>query len=157
MHQINEQSPSKTTSTCFQCHQLGHWASDCPQSPNFRTPSTINRSPISVFPSSSSDYPPTHCRCGAGFCEIRVSNSEKNPNREYYCCPGKFEYYCNYFKWCDNLKKEEILEVQPKPFPVCACGAGVCSVKVEESGANAGRSCFVCPIKKVKFFIKLKS
>ena len=58
--------------------------------------------------------------------------------------------HCGYFKWCDELREDEIRKSQPEVnFPTCKCGAGVCIVRVEESGPNADRSYFACPIKKV--------
>lgn len=57
---------------------------------------------------------------------------------------------CGYFRWCDKLREDEIRKSQPEfNFPTCGCGAGVCTVRVEESGPNAGRKYFACPIKKV--------
>ncbi|KAJ8450434.1 hypothetical protein Cgig2_002119 [Carnegiea gigantea] len=56
---------------------------------------------------------------------------------------------CGFFKWCDKLREDEIRKSQPEfNFPICRCGAGVCTVRVEESGPNAGRKYFACPIKK---------
>ena len=58
--------------------------------------------------------------------------------------------HCGYFKWCDMLREGEIRRSQPEfNFPTCLCGAGVCTVRVEESGPNAGRRYFACPIRKV--------
>ncbi|XP_021762424.1 uncharacterized protein LOC110727179 isoform X2 [Chenopodium quinoa] len=41
------------------------------------------------------------------------------------------------------LKREEILEVRPKQYPICGCGAVVCGFLKEN-----GHSYFICPIKK---------
>ncbi|KAJ8450435.1 hypothetical protein Cgig2_002120 [Carnegiea gigantea] len=95
------------------------------------------------------EFPSTHCRCGAGLCEIRVAASRDNSGRKYYRCPGKYDKTCGFFKWCDKLREDEIRKSQPEfNFPICRCGAGVCTVRVEESGPNAGRKYFACPIKK---------
>lgn len=142
------QSPIKTKDSCYRCKQVGHWAKDCTQSPNKRSPNFRSPNFRSPMPIPSSDYPATHCPCGAGVCEIRVSHSEKNPNREFYKCPGKNEKHCEYFMWCDGLKREDILEVQPREYPTCGCGAGVCRLKTEESEPNNGRSYYACHIKE---------
>ncbi|XP_021736133.1 uncharacterized protein LOC110702684 [Chenopodium quinoa] len=146
LQQPPKQSPNQTTNgNCYRCSKPGHWVKDCPQTGQspFKNRSPLNnRSPV-FHPTSTFDFPSTHCLCGAGLCEIRVSHSSANPDRKYYCCPGKFEYHCDYFKWCDRLKREEILEVQPKPYPTCGCGAGVCAVLKEN-----GQTYFICPIKK---------
>ncbi|XP_074309213.1 uncharacterized protein LOC141643801 isoform X2 [Silene latifolia] len=57
--------------------------------------------------------------------------------------------HCGYFKWCDKLNDEgNVRVIQPKPYPVCGCGAGVCTLLVEQNGVNAGRSYFVCRVEK---------
>ncbi|CAO2829679.1 unnamed protein product [Amaranthus hypochondriacus] len=141
MNEVSRQSPNKILGGCFRCQKAGHWANNCPEKP-------YNQTLIS-HPNSCSDYPPTHCRCGAGFCEIRVSHTQNNPNRKYYCCPGKNERYCRYFEWCDAvLKRGGIVEVQPKAYPICSCGAGVARVEIEHTQPNGGRPYFACHLKK---------
>ncbi|KAK9732545.1 hypothetical protein RND81_04G006100 [Saponaria officinalis] len=135
------QSPMKLPGLCNRCHKPGHWANSCPENSN-------NRSPVSRPVNSDDEFPRTQCRCGAGFCDIHISKSITNPNRKYYGCPGKLGMQCKYFKWCDKLSTEELMEVRPEKYPICACEAGVSRVLVEENGVNAGLSYFACHIKK---------
>ena len=46
-------------------------------------------------------------------------------------------------------KPYEVKDTGQKPYPKCSCGAGTCKKEKKFSGPNAGRSYFVCPIKKV--------
>lgn len=82
-----------------------------------------------------------HCRCGHGFCDVKISNSERNKGRLYFACPIKRGAPCGTFvKWCDD---ERDLEPSLVKYPKCKCGAGVC--KREMEGA---KYYFTCPVKQ---------
>ncbi|KFK25628.1 hypothetical protein AALP_AA8G139400 [Arabis alpina] len=113
-----------TTGNCFRCGEPGHWISDCPLS----------------------DQPPPpliHCRCGGGFCLIKVSKSLANPGRRYYKCPA-VQSCRTFIKWCDEVTDEDINFRPDFIIPICSCGAGICRRFV----ADSGRAYFVCCIKK---------
>ncbi|KAJ0113219.1 hypothetical protein Patl1_02521 [Pistacia atlantica] len=124
---------------CFYCSKPGHWARVCPS----KTPEKSSPSSSRGGPTRRCDYPLIHCPCGNGTCRIWVSKTEKNPDRSFYTCPVQGSGKCKFFKWCDEIKKEDT-KVPPK----CRCGAGTCRKYVEVKGPNVGRSYFVCPIKK---------
>ncbi|KAL9241828.1 hypothetical protein vseg_015892 [Gypsophila vaccaria] len=139
------QSPKQLPGSCFQCGKPGHWANTCPDNPR------NNRTPVPKPATSSDDdnhFPKTQCRCGAGLCVIRVSNSINNPGCPYYTCPADKEMNCQYFKFCRDMKVEEIRDVQPERYPICGCGAGVCVVLVENSRVYGRRSYFACRVPK---------
>jgi hypothetical protein len=43
------------------------------------------------------DIPPKDCACGDGLCNVKTSNTQRNPNRRFYSCPGS----CSFFEWFD--------------------------------------------------------
>lgn len=70
--------------TCFRCHQQGHWAIYCP----FKTPPSKSKPSTSTpSPTSALDLPLLRCRCGR-YCLVRVAQTDKNPGRKFYTCPG---------------------------------------------------------------------
>ncbi|KAG6670474.1 hypothetical protein I3843_Q062000 [Carya illinoinensis] len=109
-------------------------------------------SAIVSLPSSSSsndsDLPLIRCRCGQDYCLVRTSRTDKNPGRKFYTCPGVNGSKCGFFKWCDEAKNGESSKSPQSVYPLCSCGAGVCRRNTWQVGPNAGRSYFVCPIKK---------
>ncbi|GAB4848610.1 hypothetical protein Ancab_003316 [Ancistrocladus abbreviatus] len=138
--------PSVQKNACFYCGKVGHWSKACPKKAGLGESSSSPHS--ATFPAPQAghvDYPIHYCRCGRGICIIWVSKSKKNPDRKFYRCPGTGSEKCSYFKWCDELKEDEVRRSRPDSlFPVCRCGAGVCTLTTDPSG----RSCFICPIKK---------
>ncbi|KAK9225324.1 hypothetical protein WN943_010365 [Citrus x changshan-huyou] len=119
----------------FNCGKQGLWVGSCPSiSPRKSPPPAAG---------NSRDYPEIQCRCGKGPCVVKVSNSVNNPGRRYYSCPVQGAERCRFFKWVDEMK-----DAGQKPYPKCSCGAGTCKKEKKFSGPNAGRSYFVCPIKK---------
>lgn len=135
---------------CFKCQKEGHFARECPQKLNRHSPSKPEVGPSSPTPNSDSNIPAIQCSCGAGICLIRTSKTGKNPNRKFYTCPAKFEKKCQYFHWCDTLNIDDINQnCSPQPeHPICACGAGKCSLFTEKYGCNVGRKYFACPLPK---------
>lgn len=84
------------------------------------------------------------CECGAGVCLLLTSKSETNPGRSYYRCPSA-NRGCGFFKWLDQVRPDQLIF----NIPQCGCGAGICRLDFKTTtGPNAGRKCFVCPIKK---------
>ncbi|XP_057447310.1 uncharacterized protein LOC130739098 isoform X2 [Lotus japonicus] len=133
--------------TCFKCHQQGHWSWFCPlNSPNNKPLSSSSHSPTHHSPQN------IHCRCGYGFCIIKTSNSERNPDRKYYSCPIKRGAQCKgygFMKWCDEPVDQSDLQPPLFKYPECECRAGVCRrVRGPEQSTNAVKYYFECPVKK---------
>ncbi|KAL5864627.1 hypothetical protein ACOSQ3_002141 [Xanthoceras sorbifolium] len=135
--------PGIKNSTCFNCHDKGHWARDCPSKTPKKSQPTAAGAAV-----GSLQHPTVHCPCGAGPCVIRVSGTEKNPGRSFYTCPVPGTGQCKFFKWCDKVTDDDIKFCPQSTYPKCRCGAGICKKYKETSGPNAGRAYFVCPIKK---------
>ncbi|CDP16752.1 unnamed protein product [Coffea canephora] len=84
------------------------------------------------------------CVCGAGVCLLLTSKSQANPGRSYYRCPAS-NRGCGFFRWLDQVRPDQLIF----NIPQCGCGAGICRLDIKTTtGPNAGRKCFVCPIKK---------
>ncbi|MQM21669.1 hypothetical protein Taro_054713 [Colocasia esculenta] len=49
---------------------------------------------------ASTVVPPVRCPCGFGWCHIRESHTNKNPDRLYYKCKNEL---CDFFMWCDEF------------------------------------------------------
>ncbi|KAL4652919.1 hypothetical protein ACB092_01G266000 [Castanea dentata] len=142
-HQQHQQSLSLAQrmqgDTCFRCHQQGHWAIYCP----FKTPpskSEPSTSTSTSSPTSTLDLPLLRCRCGR-YCLVRVAQTDKNPGRKFYTCPGVNGTKCKFFKWCDEVKTNGEVKT-------CFCRAGPCAWDMMTSGPNAGRGYFVCRVPK---------
>ncbi|KAI3468598.1 hypothetical protein Pfo_025261 [Paulownia fortunei] len=79
--------------------------------------------------------------CNAASCRLFTSSTPKNPGRQFYKCPSLDH---KFFKWADEVKPDEFIDV-----PYCGgCMAGVCRVRKETSGPNAGRILFMCRVKE---------
>ncbi|MCL7028437.1 hypothetical protein MKW94_003168, partial [Papaver nudicaule] len=99
------------------------------------------------FFEDQSAVPARPCPCGGGTCIVRTSRTPKNPNKEFYTCPGKKDMRCKFFQWCIDAKPEDFNEPLSK-YPMCHCGAGVCHRYPERrEGADNGRLYFRCPVK----------
>ncbi|MQL75287.1 hypothetical protein Taro_007649 [Colocasia esculenta] len=46
--------------------------------------------------------PPMRCMIGHGYCIVRTSKTERNPNRKFYTCK---DAKCDFFMWCDEVQK----------------------------------------------------
>ncbi|XP_058740073.1 uncharacterized protein LOC131612285 isoform X2 [Vicia villosa] len=152
LFQIHPTTPEKSTrfspnsnplnNNCFKCHQPGHWASVCP----LKSSTNTNSKPHS----NSSASKQIHCRCGHGFCDVKMAHSDKNNGRYYFLCPIKRGARCSTFvKWCDDPINESDLQPPLIKYPACECGAGVCRKVMEtEEGSCRVKSYFACPIKQ---------
>ncbi|KAK4435489.1 hypothetical protein Salat_0712300 [Sesamum alatum] len=101
------------------------------------------------FPAADPDSPPSapykQCflcpLCNAATCRLLISSTPENPGRRFYTCPAGDH---KFFKWADEVKPDEFINV-----PCCGgCKAGVCRVRREIRGPNAGRILFMCRVKE---------
>ncbi|KAL1532205.1 hypothetical protein AAHA92_32242 [Salvia divinorum] len=77
--------------------------------------------------------------CNARSCRRKQSHTKQNPDRYFYSCPDD-----KFFKWEDEVRPHEWIRV-----PFCGgCSAGVCRVRREVAGPNAGRIMFMCRVKE---------
>ncbi|XP_062105292.1 uncharacterized protein LOC133816954 isoform X2 [Humulus lupulus] len=80
------------------------------------------------------------CPNGHGTCSLKISHSQRNPDRPYYTCSS-----CGFFKWAsdhhhqDDVGRLKRLRLLPQDYPGCGCGAGKCKLVL---------GYFVCPIEK---------
>ncbi|XP_010690011.2 uncharacterized protein LOC104903639 isoform X2 [Beta vulgaris subsp. vulgaris] len=138
---------------CFNGRNTGHISENWPGSSSTinnnnnnnnkrKKPSFSSSTPEITF---TQKFPPTYCRCGGGFCIIKLIPRK---NQHFYSCPNKYEMHCGYFKWCHELKKEEILTHRQPPYPCCSCGAGICRLETERQKPFIGHKYFACRIAK---------
>ncbi|XP_021736134.1 uncharacterized protein LOC110702685 [Chenopodium quinoa] len=130
------------------CNNSGQFSTYCLENSsgfNNHNNKKINNSRTAAAISSGQQFPLTHCRCGGGFCKIKITPKTQ---KLFYTCPNVYELHCGYFKFCEDLKEREISHDRPKPYPICSCGAGVCRVETEKEGLNSGRKYFACRIKR---------
>ncbi|KAL2236721.1 uncharacterized protein LOC105165107 isoform X2 [Sesamum indicum] len=79
--------------------------------------------------------------CNTSTCRLLTSSTTGNPGRQFYTCPAGDH---KFFKWADEVKPDELINV-----PYCGgCMAGVCRVRREIRGPNAGRILFMCRVKE---------
>ncbi|XP_010249324.1 PREDICTED: uncharacterized protein LOC104591895 isoform X2 [Nelumbo nucifera] len=142
--QVRDYQSISQRDRCFHCLKQGHWAHECPN----RTTKKIELSGGRPTIVDTAVYLNKQCPCGVGACLILTSNTEKNPGRKFYRCPGKAGRKCNFFQWCDLETADERHDALQSVYPLCSCGAGVCSLLTVKNGRNAGRKCFVCPVKR---------
>ncbi|GLT81579.1 hypothetical protein SLE2022_000220 [Rubroshorea leprosula] len=110
-------SPStqrKLDGNCYGCGQKGHWIANCP--------TKIGKG-SSTPPGSHNNVPVLRCGCHRT-CFVRVSHTEKNPNRKYYYCPE-----CEFIGFCDTF--EAIM---------CPCGAGFCTINLDGDGEKGPKN-----------------
>ncbi|KAL0331076.1 UNVERIFIED_CONTAM: hypothetical protein Sangu_1653100 [Sesamum angustifolium] len=99
--------------------------------------------------------------CNVSTCRLLTSSTTGNPGRQFYTCPAGMSvplildlcFICQFlfelilhkfFKWADEVKPDELINV-----PYCGgCMAGVCRVRRETRGPNAGRILFMCRVKE---------
>ncbi|KAK6158407.1 hypothetical protein DH2020_005721 [Rehmannia glutinosa] len=109
-----------------------------------------------IFPAAEKPAEPAHppyqrcliCPTCNASCRLLTSKTDQNPGRKFYKCPAfdvsPLNSFHNFFKWADVVKPDEFIDV-----PYCGgCMAGVCRVRKEKSGPNAGRVLFMCRVKE---------
>ncbi|XP_050235283.1 uncharacterized protein LOC126683435 isoform X2 [Mercurialis annua] len=136
LKEFSNSTPQKMLNDeCFKCKRKGHWANECPN----KSP---KKSAASSPKNSTNSIPATPVRCPWCFrlCRLKTSQTEKNPDRDYYACPvpGKNHF----FQWFDEFSS--IVAKAPK----CRCGAGICSVSKIFTGVYAERWYYACRLKK---------
>ncbi|ONK58640.1 uncharacterized protein A4U43_C09F15130 [Asparagus officinalis] len=82
---------------CYSCNREGHYSTTCPN----KNRGSPGASPSkALFPKCPQKYPELECRACGQVCVVRTSRTEKNPDRDFYACPG--QGCCNHFEWCDG-------------------------------------------------------
>ncbi|KAK6158422.1 hypothetical protein DH2020_005736 [Rehmannia glutinosa] len=130
----------------------GLWSDHFPaaeKTPPKISPCKMNSQWSEIFPAAEKPAEPApapyqRClicpTCNAS-CRLLTSKTDQNPDRKFYKCPA-FDH--KFFKWADEVKPDEFIDV-----PYCGgCMAGVCRVRKEKSGPNAGRVLFMCRVKE---------
>ncbi|KAL5993726.1 hypothetical protein ACLOJK_040984 [Asimina triloba] len=79
--------------TCFRCQQKGHWVKDCAQKSAGKQSKPSPPAPTTPTPIDRRDFPVKLCPCGDGPCVVRTSRTERNPGRNFYCCPSTERRY----------------------------------------------------------------
>ncbi|XP_057802500.1 uncharacterized protein LOC131017791 [Salvia miltiorrhiza] len=83
----------------------------------------------------------SNAKCSAGICQLKRSTTPQSRGCYFFTCPARTH---KSFKWANKVEPHEWM-----PVPYCGgCNAGVCRVKRETSGPNAGRLMFLCTIKE---------
>ncbi|KAL6556447.1 hypothetical protein OROGR_005735 [Orobanche gracilis] len=123
----------KTPETPSPCKTEGTWSQLFPS--NEKPPSPTPPPPIGRYQRC------LLCRTCNASCRLFTSNTPQNPDRKFYKCAA-FDH--KFFKWADEAKPDEFIDV-----PYCGgCSAGVCRVRKEKIGPNAGRILFMCRVKE---------
>ncbi|KAH7675336.1 DNA topoisomerase protein [Dioscorea alata] len=99
-------------------------------SPAIRTTKNVSSYPSN---SSASKLP---CPCGAGPCQVLVTETGKNVGRQYYCCPKTDgTSSCGFFKWCDDQTSATSQRTFSTPLN---------NTSSQFSGGRTNSSCFKC-------------
>ncbi|XP_050235285.1 uncharacterized protein LOC126683435 isoform X4 [Mercurialis annua] len=97
LKEFSNSTPQKMLNDeCFKCKRKGHWANECPN----KSP---KKSAASSPKNSTNSIPATPVRCPWCFrlCRLKTSQTEKNPDRDYYACPVPDFGKCEFFGWAD--------------------------------------------------------
>mmetsp|Transcript_11167 Transcript_11167/g.24607 ORF Transcript_11167/g.24607 Transcript_11167/m.24607 type:complete len:345 (+) Transcript_11167:52-1086(+) len=109
----------RSTTQCYKCNQMGHWAKECPMDAGaagfgggggfgqptapFVSKGTTFGGGGGCFSGGSSELPPPGpppaCPCGTP-AEAKMSRSARNPNRWFYKAACQRD--CGFFKWADE-------------------------------------------------------
>ncbi|KAL2939539.1 Endonuclease 8-like 3 [Bienertia sinuspersici] len=76
---------------CYTCGNSGHYSTNCPRNSSGYNNKKRKTSSNSTIITSTPEFPPTECRCGAGLCKIKLTPKTL---KHFYSCPNSNEMHC---------------------------------------------------------------